>query len=1228
MKNKKKNTPRQNIDNLFEFNSIYNLYKKEFIDCCENILIIEKNELLKKFFNKIDLIIKYIYLKDSKINNNLLSELKRKCQIKFISEVYTPMYNICSSTLNKFLSLKMLNGKIISKNGGITNQYLSNFLPHCLKEKAALHVCGNKFIQISNNNINYAICIWCKKCYFGNLIYMHCSYCNKNYFSKIIKINHINEEILYPATWEKYHCNLMKNEQMSCFKCDGKLWIKKNNLICKKCKFEIDPLDIFWTCTACQKDFKSPAKIYNSLEYREIKLKIRDALLYKKEIKPSLLPCKCIQEIDIDKYNFLHENNKGCNGVIYYTQLGNRHCAVCSSCFTMCPLNEFMWYCPICKKNFLASSVKIYDNKQKFEKIIYIDKNYNEEIKKYFYNKKNIKNFESLLKKSKKLKNLTNLEDSNNTTNDLFLSSIINGNNENYKNKYITSGINSHNISLSDRNTSDIKFIKTKNKKMNNILELLVKKEKKEKINHKNNISYNKCLSINNFNIKTNRFSVNNSFKIFNNKNLQNKKKIRNKKLNSRNNKNDYSIRFTTYNNSSFGKKSYIKGLSIIFNKNNRKSIFKINKKDISLNKMKKINSSAKQTKNNKKKIAPKKDKDVKEETKQKIINIINKNKITLLNFNLSKRLFTNYTNLIPCFEKIGKKNILKLIAGEKTNYSLRESNILKRKYEINKNSNNSKEKSNQKKNTSNQKVVKSYLKKENKIKRDLSFPQKLKLKNKEEKIKISNIKFKLKNTSEPKLPKKNNSILIKTINQNIHKRGNGKFNISEDLYYNRSSSLKSNRSNGSFSIMNNNQFKNNNSRINSKKKKYRNISPILKADNYTQTLLLNEKNSINSLGIKSLHKIKTNISSFLKYKMNKKENYNKILKAHKHNNSNIKKIKKNKKNSLIKNKKKKVIKKEEENIEEVKKSLNSTIDMKNINNIFLLNGSNKEEEKEEKIKEFNFDDYKIITQLGQGTFSKIYLVQDKNKNLFSMKKIILSDELDVISVIKEYKMCSKIKHENIVNLLGLYSSKLDKTTYVVYILMEVGKTDWEKEIRLLKEKQLNYSEKDLINIIKQLVSALSFLQKKNIVHRDIKPQNILIFKENKYKLADFGESKQLQNITFSLKNGSLRGTELYMSPLLFNGLRNGQIDVSHNAIKSDVYSLGLCLLYASTINNKSLYDIRKFIEMEGLSEYIEDSLNNKYSKALIDLIISMLEIHEEKRPNFIELEDILNKKF
>ena len=70
------------------------------------------------------------------------------------------------------------------------------------------------------------------------------------------------------------------------------------------------------------------------------------------------------------------------------------------------------------------------------------------------------------------------------------------------------------------------------------------------------------------------------------------------------------------------------------------------------------------------------------------------------------------------------------------------------------------------------------------------------------------------------------------------------------------------------------------------------------------------------------------------------------------------------------------------------------------------------------KIEEFNFEEYKIITQIGQGTFGKIYLVQNKNGEPFSMKKLLLSEELDVKSVINEYQMCYKLKHDNIIKIL------------------------------------------------------------------------------------------------------------------------------------------------------------------------------------------------------------------
>ena len=69
--------------------------------------------------------------------------------------------------------------------------------------------------------------------------------------------------------------------------------------------------------------------------------------------------------------------------------------------------------------------------------------------------------------------------------------------------------------------------------------------------------------------------------------------------------------------------------------------------------------------------------------------------------------------------------------------------------------------------------------------------------------------------------------------------------------------------------------------------------------------------------------------------------------------------------------------------------------------------------------------------------------------------------------------MCYKIKHPNVIKILGVYNNKLDKTTYLVYALMEVGLTDWEKEIKSYSDKHIEYTESELINIIKQLAFYL-----------------------------------------------------------------------------------------------------------------------------------------------------------
>jgi hypothetical protein len=281
-------------------------------------------------------------------------------------------------------------------------------------------------------------------------------------------------------------------------------------------------------------------------------------------------------------------------------------------------------------------------------------------------------------------------------------------------------------------------------------------------------------------------------------------------------------------------------------------------------------------------------------------------------------------------------------------------------------------------------------------------------------------------------------------------------------------------------------------------------------------------------------------------------------------------------------------------------------------------------------INTFKSDDYNIIRQIGEGTFGKIYEVEDANHKKFAMKKLIASSEEEINSLLNEYKIVYNLMplNLNLVKINGVEIKKFDKTTNGIYVLMDLAIRDWEKEILYRKNKGKFYTEEELVGIIKELVFTFSELQKKNISHRDIKPQNILLFPNRKLRVADFGEAKTfMQNKTDTIKQ-TIRGTELYMSPILFNALqKKNKIPkyTEYNAFKSDVFSLGLCFLLASTLNFNALCDLREVTEMSIVKIIISKYLKNKYSYKFIEFFYLMLELDEHKRLDFIELNNLIN---
>ena len=1075
-------TPNKNLKNQISFENVYEKYKSEFIDNCEEIIIQKEQDFLKTFFSKMKLILKEYYGESIFESNKNLPSIINKCEQYFYKEIYKPMYNLCINSWKKYINYFQ------KKNTKKDYIYLSNFRNHCYYDQKPIHVCKGRFITVTDINTNkilYVICSNCKMCYYESSILMYCINCKKEYYSSIISIV---DKVLPPATWEKYHCNAMINEQMSCIKCGDKFWIKNSKLFCKKCKFLISPLDVFWTCIICHKEFKSYAKVYNPLEYKIIKLAIRNARLNKKITKPKEVPCGCFNKNEIDDITFYHKLYGKCNGVLYYGTISGKGIVVCSLCKSMGSLNKFNWYCPKCGKNFITKQVKIYTFEENNNSFINDNNNINN-------NSKN-----STVVSNRKYESLNNITNTNSNTNN----SLVNNASPNISKK------NSNNLNYNDynKNTNN-----SRNSEITNLRAFNNKKEENgifqlhEKLIGNNNLDYpgnkRRNLSISLMNKQFSKSRVN---------------------LKSSNNTTNYE---NTIDNEDFDDDYMDKRDNIIKHPNRRVGHLSINKNNL-------LNKSLQSWRSN----------------------YENNENIKLSKESNSKNKKSNkYSNNYKNFQIFIPKRTINLFPSKKENQSnnvSRKASSNDRYCDFNNNLNSINDNNN---NTNNDNYY------------DFNFD------NPNNNNKGFN-RFRL-NFNSPSSERKNLQI---------------KFNEQETEHREKIRELSKKKN-----LEIESPIVNLNEKYSSK------LSPY---SNYNEKTEFEKEFFKTDINLNHISQLKTSLSN------------NRYSQNEKLTNSFLSKSPNNEKKKLINN-----FNLSTEQINEENSNNNNLIKSE----ILIFKKKSEENLENEELQSFDFNDYSIITQLGQGTFGKIYLVQNSEGEIYSMKKIILTEELDLLDIIKEYNLCHKLRHSNIVKILGLYHSKLDSTTFVIYILMELGLLDWEKEINNKIEKKTKYSEEDLINIIKQLVKALSFLQKKNVSHRDIKPHNVLVFKDQIYKIADFGEAKQISKINQNQQINTLRGTELYMSPLLYNGLRTNQIDIKHNLFKSDVYSLGLSILYAATLNIDNIYEIRKFIDMDDVRKFIVEVFNGNFSQKFVDLIERMLEINEKFRPDFIELEDIVS---
>ena len=257
-----------------------------------------------------------------------------------------------------------------------------------------------------------------------------------------------------------------------------------------------------------------------------------------------------------------------------------------------------------------------------------------------------------------------------------------------------------------------------------------------------------------------------------------------------------------------------------------------------------------------------------------------------------------------------------------------------------------------------------------------------------------------------------------------------------------------------------------------------------------------------------------------------------------------------------------------------------------------------------------NIDEYTILKELGKGSYATVKLAINKNnRNKYAIKiytKKALLDPQKKNTVNNEIKILRQLDNINIVKLYEV----IDTPTFL-YLVME-----YIEGISLLykikKDTNHFFEEQRALKLFVQIIKAIIYCQNKNICHRDIKLENILIIKDDIIKLIDFGFAVKTDKETYQ---NLLCGSPSYMAPEIVNKEK-------YIAQYSDIWSLGVLfysMLYGRfPFKGKNQEDLFQKIN-EAKIEFPDDIEVNDKIKILLKKILVVI---PTQRPS---LQEILN---
>ncbi|XP_061543542.1 serine/threonine-protein kinase Nek4 isoform X3 [Phycodurus eques] len=248
-------------------------------------------------------------------------------------------------------------------------------------------------------------------------------------------------------------------------------------------------------------------------------------------------------------------------------------------------------------------------------------------------------------------------------------------------------------------------------------------------------------------------------------------------------------------------------------------------------------------------------------------------------------------------------------------------------------------------------------------------------------------------------------------------------------------------------------------------------------------------------------------------------------------------------------------------------------------------------------------DNYIFIRVVGQGSYGEVNLVKHRtDRKQYVIKKLNLttSSKRERRAAEQEAQLLSQLRHPNIVT----YRESWEGTDLQLYIVMGFCEGG-DLYHRLKQQKGELLPERQVVEWFVQIAMALQYLHERNILHRDLKTQNIFLTKTNIIKVGDLGIARVLENQNDMAS--TLIGTPYYMSPELFSNK-----PYNH---KSDVWALGCCVYEMSTL--KHAFNAK---DMNSLVYRIVEGrlpqMPSKYDPQLGELIKSMLCKRPDDRPD------------